>query len=105
MQSSLCVAQGLRDRQRLRARSPSFDAAQTDKVPLGAGIALAAGISLRVQIGIVNQNRERPCGERSNPILPPCASTTDRQIASPKPSPPCFVVKKGSKMLGSFSGS
>src|SRR4029453_14853012 len=46
--------------------------------------------------GRTNSNRAPPSSTFSAMIGPPCASTMERTIASPMPSPSVLVLKKGS---------
>ena len=55
-------------------------------------------------LGKVNVNMAPPCGPGAWPMRPPCISTIDRQIDSPRPRPPRLVVKNGENRRSATSG-
>src|SRR5262249_53755856 len=58
-------------------------------------LAGGAVVHLETHAGSVNWTARPAAGRRSAHSRPPCASTIDRLIASPIPSPSAFVVENG----------
>ena len=50
------------------------------------------------EIGISNSKTEPLTSDLTSLSFPPHLATRLEEMASPNPIPPCFVVKKGSKM-------